>query len=129
MAWLLGTWLGRRATTPPPPALLFFCLRLTACGAKAVFHLQFGRQLIDYGTMYNRNDLSIQQRITDCMFVCCMNPKSGSFFVDIRLTRHLTTVCLSVPEKEILSTIYSQLLSNHFKEFDEKTQKKGPMII
>lgn len=46
----------------------------------------------------------------DIMFVCCMNPKSGSFFVDIRLTRHLTTVCLSVPEKEILSTIYTQLL-------------------
>lgn len=87
------------------------------------------RQLIDYGTMYNRNDLSIQQRVTDCMFVCCMNPKSGSFFVDVRLTRHLTTICLSVPEKEILTTIYSQLLSNHFKEFDEKTQKKGPQII
>jgi dynein heavy chain len=69
--------------------------------------IALARQLIDYGTMYDRNDLSIQQRVTDCMFVCCMNPKSGSFFVDIRLTRHLTTICLSVPEKEILTTIYS----------------------
>jgi dynein heavy chain, axonemal len=82
--------------------------------------IALARQLIDYGTMYDRNDLSIQQRVTDCMFVCCMNPKSGSFFVDIRMTRHLTTVCLSVPEKEILTTIYSQLIANHFKEFDEK---------
>jgi dynein heavy chain len=65
------------------------------------------RQLIDYGTYYDRSDLAVQKRMKDIMFVCCMNPKSGSFFVDIRLTRHLTTVCLSVPEKEILSTIYT----------------------
>jgi len=65
------------------------------------------RQLIDYGTFYNRADLSIQNRVIDCMFVACMNPKAGSFFVDVRCTRHLTTVCLSVPEKDILSTIYS----------------------
>jgi dynein heavy chain len=79
--------------------------------------------------MYNRADLAIQNRITDCMFVACMNPKSGSFFVDTRLTRHLTSVCLSVPEKEILSTIYSQLLTNHFSTFDEKAQKMVPRII
>jgi dynein heavy chain len=65
------------------------------------------RQLIDYGTFYDRADLSVQKRVADVMFVASMNPKAGSFYVDTRLTRHLTTVCLSVPEKEILSTIYS----------------------
>jgi dynein heavy chain len=87
------------------------------------------RQLIDYHTYYDRADLSIQKRIADTMFVTCMNPKAGSFFVDVRLTRHLTTVCLSVPEKEILSTIYSQLLAAHFREFDEGIQKMCPKII
>jgi len=58
-----------------------------------------------------------------------MNPKAGSFFVDVRLTRHLTTICLSVPEKEILATIYSQILSNHFKDFEENLQKMVPKII
>jgi dynein heavy chain len=87
------------------------------------------RQLIDYGTYYDRSDLAVQKRMKDIMFVCCMNPKSGSFFVDIRLTRHLTTVCLSVPEKEILSTIYTQLLANHFSDFEENIQKLTPRII
>jgi len=87
------------------------------------------RQLIDYGTFYDRADLSVQKRIADILFVSCMNPKAGSFFVDVRLTRHLTSVCLSVPEKEILSTIYTQMLAGHFKEFDEKIQKLGPKII
>jgi len=64
------------------------------------------RQLIDYHTFYDRDDLSVQKKIADIMFITCMNPKSGSFFVDVRLTRHLTTMCLSVPEKEILATIY-----------------------
>jgi len=41
----------------------------------------------------------------------------------------LTTICLSVPEKEILSTIYTQLLQNHFSEFDESIQKLTPKII
>jgi dynein heavy chain, axonemal len=36
---------------------------------------------------------------------------------------------LSVPEKEILSTIYTQLLTNHFSTFDEKAQKMVPRII
>jgi len=63
------------------------------------------------------------------MFVTCMNPKAGSFFVDVRLTRHLTTVCLSIPEKEILATIYSQILAGHLREFDENIQKMCPKII
>jgi dynein heavy chain len=87
------------------------------------------RQLIDYHTYYDRSDLSVQKRIADIMFVTCMNPKAGSFYVDVRLTRHLTTVCLSVPEKEILSTIYSQILAGHFREFDENIQKMTPKII
>lgn len=87
------------------------------------------RQLIDYGTFYDRADLSIQKRIADILFVSCMNPKAGSFFVDVRLTRHLTTICLSVPEKEILNTIYSQMLNAHFSQFDEKIQKLTPKII
>ena len=85
--------------------------------------------MIDYGTFYDRADLSVQKRVADVMFVACMNPKAGSFYVDVRLTRHLTTVCLSVPEKEILSTIYSQLLAGHFAQFDEKIQALTPRLI
>jgi len=71
------------------------------------------RQVRDYQIIYNRNDLSELYYLVDLMFVACMNPKSGSFVVDLRLTRHFTVVALGVPEKEILSTIYHQILDNH----------------
>jgi len=40
------------------------------------------------------------------MFIGCMNPKSGSFNIDLRLTRHFTMIALGVPEKDILATIF-----------------------
>lgn len=64
------------------------------------------RQIIDYGIVYDRDHLEEKKNLVDCIFTACMNPKSGSFFVDLRLTRHLTLVSCLVAEKEILNTIY-----------------------
>ena len=64
------------------------------------------RQIIDYTLMFNRQELEEKINLVDIMFLACMNPKSGSFQVDLRMTRHLTQVALTVPEKEILLTIY-----------------------
>ena len=63
------------------------------------------------------------------MFIGCMNPKSGSFFVDQRMTRHLTLIGLSVPEKEILNTIYFQILDNHLSMFDDGCRKYGQRLV
>lgn len=63
------------------------------------------------------------------MFTACMNPKSGSFIVDLRLTRHFTTVSCLTAEKEILKTIYYQILDNHMKTFDKANQDLVPRII
>jgi hypothetical protein len=64
------------------------------------------RQIIDYGLVYDRDHLEEKKKLQDIMFSACMNPKSGSFIVDPRLTRHLTLVACLTAEKEILSTIY-----------------------
>ena len=63
------------------------------------------------------------------MFVAGMNPKSGSFFVDPRMSRHFTLVGLSVPEKEILNTIYFQILDNHLSMFDDGCRKYASKIV
>jgi len=52
------------------------------------------------------------------MFTACMNPKSGSFSVDLRLSRHFTQIGLGVPEKDILLTIYSSITQAYFESFD-----------
>jgi len=63
------------------------------------------------------------------MFSACMNPKSGSFIVDLRLTRHMTLVACLTAEREILSTIYFQILDNHMKTFDKANAELSKKII
>jgi len=63
------------------------------------------------------------------MFTACQNPKSGSFNVDLRLTRHFTLVSCLTSEKEILSTIYFQILDNHLCTFDKSIAEISQKII
>ena len=77
------------------------------------------RQLIDYQLVFDRDHLEEKKTIADVMFLGCMNPKSGSFIIDPRLTRHFTLVGLGVPDKEICNTIYVQILASHLRNFDK----------
>jgi len=63
------------------------------------------------------------------MFAACMNPKSGSFYVDLRTTRHFTQIMLGTPEKDILLTIYQQMMVKHFANFDTKCIAVAPKLI
>ncbi len=76
------------------------------------------RQIIDYQLVFDRDHLEEKKTLQDIMFIGCLNPKSGSFVIDLRLSRHFTMIALGLPEKEILNTIYHQVLSNHLKNFD-----------
>jgi len=87
------------------------------------------RQIIDYGLVYDRDHLEEKKKLQDIMFSACMNPKSGSFVVDLRLTRHFTLVACLTAEKEILSTIYFQILDNHLRTFDKANADLSRKII
>lgn len=63
------------------------------------------------------------------MFLACMNPKSGSFNIDLRLQRHFTTVALSLPANVVLYTIYGQILQGHFSNFDQGSKDMVDKII
>lgn len=56
--------------------------------------------------MYDREHLEEKKELVDCLFTACMNPKSGSFFIDSRLQRHYTVFSMANPEREILKQIY-----------------------
>jgi dynein heavy chain len=87
------------------------------------------RQIIDYSLIFNREHLEEKKKLIDIMFLACMNPKSGSFNVDTRMSRHFTLIALTVPEKEILLTIYKQIFEAHLSTFDGPCQKVGPQIV
>ncbi|KAG1695800.1 hypothetical protein DVH05_019139 [Phytophthora capsici] len=87
------------------------------------------RQYMDYQSWYDRHDLSSKKIIQDVQFLACMNHKAGSFTVNPRLHRHFSTLCISMPSKQDLTTIYSALLSQHLTNFADKIKKLAPSII
>ena len=87
------------------------------------------RQIIDYEIIFDREHLEEQYILKDIMFAACMNPKSGSFYVDLRTTRHFTQIMLGTPEKDILSTIYAQMLVKHFQGFDQPCVNVAPKLV
>ena len=87
------------------------------------------RQIIDYGHVYDRDHLEEMKILVDVMFTACQNPKQGSFNIDLRLTRHFTMVSCLVAEKEILSTIYNQVLDSHLCTFDKSITDLTEKIV
>mmetsp|Transcript_20734 Transcript_20734/g.31856 ORF Transcript_20734/g.31856 Transcript_20734/m.31856 type:complete len:261 (+) Transcript_20734:7704-8486(+) len=87
------------------------------------------RQIIDYNIVYDRDHLEEKKFLLDIMFTACMNPKSGSFNVDLRLSRHFTLISCLTAEKEILKTIYFQILDNHLCTFEKSVADLTQKII
>jgi len=87
------------------------------------------RQIIDYEIIFDREHLEEQYILKDIMFASCMNPKSGSFYVDLRTTRHFTQIMLGTPEKDILLTIYQQMIIKHFANFDQQAINVAPKLV
>ncbi|KAE9226456.1 Dynein beta chain, flagellar outer arm [Phytophthora fragariae] len=87
------------------------------------------RQYMDYNSWYDRHDLSSKKLIQDVQFLVCMNHKAGSFTVNPRLHRHFSTLCISMPSKQDLTTIYSALLNQHLTNFADKIKRLAPSII
>lgn len=56
------------------------------------------------------------------MFFSCMNHKSGSFTVDLRLQRNFSSFTMYTPTDDIIKRIFGEILVSHFSTpgFDEK---------
>ena len=87
------------------------------------------RQLIDYGIIFDRDHLEEKKKMVDCLYTACMNPKAGSFVIDLRLQRHYSVFACRTTSSEILQTIYGQLLDSHFSQFDSNISSLSPKFI
>jgi len=58
-----------------------------------------------------------------------MNPKSGSFYIDLRLSRHFSLFSCLTAEKEILSTIFVQILDAHLSTFEPNIANMTGKIV
>ncbi|DAZ93925.1 TPA: hypothetical protein N0F65_008868 [Lagenidium giganteum] len=87
------------------------------------------RQYMDYGAWFDRQDLAVKKIIHDVQFLSCMNHKAGSFTINPRLQRHFSTLCVSMPSKGELTSIYSTLLAQHLQHFADKIKRLGSAIV
>eukprot|EP00744_Colponema_vietnamica_P000937 GILI01001621.1.p1 GENE.GILI01001621.1~~GILI01001621.1.p1 ORF type:complete len:2798 (-),score=990.63 GILI01001621.1:124-7776(-) len=87
------------------------------------------RQHIDYNTVFDRDHLDEKKEIQDIQFVACMNPKAGSFNIDLRLQRHFTTLSCLTPGQEVISQIYGQILRGHLVQFEASVSKICDKVV
>jgi dynein heavy chain len=123
---------GRTFGPPPSKTLIYFMDDLNMpyvdkYGTQSPICLV--RLILDHGLVYDRDHLEEQKHLVDVMFAACMNPKSGSFIVDLRLTRHFTLVSCLTAERDILRTIYYQILDNHLSTFEKSVQELAGKIV
>lgn len=74
------------------------------------------RQHMDYQSWFDMTKLE-KKEIKDVQYLACMNPTAGSFIVCDRLQGNFCTFSASLPKKESLMYVYSQMLNAHFKSF------------
>ena len=86
------------------------------------------RQVMEWNHWYDRNKLN-QKNIMNVQYISCMNPGSGSFFVNPRLQRHFVTFAVGFPAVASLLTIYETFLNGHLKNFEDSIKDLSKPII
>ena len=86
-------------------------------------------QLLNYAQLFDRDHLEEQKRLKDIQFIACMNQKSGSFTVDMRLQRHFTTFACMLPTRDILGSIFRSILGGHLRGFDNSISKLKDKVV
>jgi len=87
------------------------------------------RQLVDYSMIYDRDQVDERKMIEDILFTSCVNPKSGSFTIDLRLQRHFSVFSIRMSNSDLLRHIYSQILQSHLAQFDNSFNGLSEKLI
>ncbi|CAG5122025.1 unnamed protein product [Candidula unifasciata] len=108
---------GRNYGPPGTKKLIYFVDDMNMPEVDKYFTVQphtLVRACIDHAHWYDRQKLSLKE-IHNVQFVSCMNPTAGSFTIDARLQRHFCVFALSLPTKDALLAIYSNILGQHMQ--------------
>lgn len=86
-------------------------------------------QMLSYAEVYDREALEKKMSLVDILFCACMNPKAGSFQVNLRLQRHFTVLTTFMPTAALISSIYSTILEKHLAGFPVPVQRLLDPIV
>jgi dynein heavy chain len=74
-------------------------------------------QHIQYGSIFDRDELGTRKKLTDIQYVSAMNPSAGSFDICERCQRHFSTFSVSMPSTKDLQTIFGSIFGGHLEYF------------
>jgi dynein heavy chain len=86
-------------------------------------------QIMQHGSIFDREDLSFRKEIVDTQYIGAMNPTAGSFTLCERAQIRFSTFDCTMPDHADLETIYSQISEGHFMGFDEKVLEGMHTIV
>jgi dynein heavy chain len=86
-------------------------------------------QHMQYGSVFDRNDLGIRKHLMDIQYVAAMNPTAGSFEICERCQRHFATFAVCMPSTLDLRCIFQSILCGHLSKFSPIIQDLGSKIV
>jgi dynein heavy chain len=78
--------------------------------------IQLLRQINDYASIFNIDQLEERKFIQDLLIYSCMNHKSGSFNIDLRLQRNFSVFAMNTPSYDTIKTIFGSILNEFLIE-------------
>jgi dynein heavy chain len=76
--------------------------------------IQLLRQIIDYASIFNLEQLEERKFIQDLLFFASLNHKSGSFIIDLRLQKNFSVFAQNTPSQDVIKTIFGSILAAFF---------------
>ena len=89
--------------------------------------IELARQFVDYHGWYDKNKIVLKE-IQNSQYMACMNPTAGSFNITPRMQRHFVTFAVQMPSKDVIRTVFSQIIEGHLSSFDPDVSKYGGKI-
>ena len=82
---------------------------------------------MDYHGWYDKNKIVLKE-IQNSQYMACMNPTAGSFNITPRMQQRFVTFAVQMPSKEVIRTVFSQIIEGHLSSFDPDVSKYGGKI-
>ena len=89
--------------------------------------IELARQFIDYHGWYDKNKIVLKE-IQNSQYMACMNPTAGSFNITPRMQRHFVTIAVQMPSKDVIRSMFAQVIEGHMRDFDSDVAKLAPKL-
>ena len=89
--------------------------------------IELARQNIDYKGWYDKQKIVLKE-VLNVQYIACMNPTAGSFNITPRMQRHFATFAVQMPSKDVVRSMFAQIIDGHLRNFDPDIGKYAQKV-